>query len=255
MANLRSVTAAALGKLPRGPLSGSGFDPASGYHRQHRAISRHVHDACGRDVCPRTASAQARLRSLLATLVGAGDEEAGLRSATRILDTFGSINALFGASAEEIDQVSEGSGELLLAARDLAREAQRQVFVGSTVDPLDPALHGYLIEIMGGLAEEQFRAIFIDARGGYIADEEISSGSGEALTIRCRQLFRRAFALDARAAILAHNHPSEVLHPSAADLRATRQLVEFGVFNGLRILDHLIVGRRTILSMRRSGAL
>ena len=191
----------------------------------------------------------------MATLVGASEADQGIGSANRILETFGSVSALFEAGVEEIDQVTGGKGALVLAARDLALEAQRQIFLGSLVKHLDPSLHAYLIDTMGSLAEEQFRAIFVDENSHYIADEAISWGTGDELTVSGRRFFRRAFALGARGAILAHNHPSGDLRPSPSDIQVTRKLIEFGSFSELRILDHLIVGRRSVASMREMEVL
>lgn len=66
-------------------------------------------------------------------------------------------------------------------------------------------------------------------------------------------VFADVIADRAAAAILAHNHPSGELRPSDADLRIHSQLEDAARILGLRILDHVIVGRMGYYSFRESG--
>ncbi|MCK4271030.1 JAB domain-containing protein, partial [bacterium] len=50
-----------------------------------------------------------------------------------------------------------------------------------------------------------------------------------------------------------HNHPSGDPTPSAEDLRVTRQLVEVGKLMDIEVLDHVIIGRESFVSLRRKG--
>ncbi len=43
--------------------------------------------------------------------------------------------------------------------------------------------------------------------------------------------------------VLVHAHPSGDPTPSAEDLKVTRQLIEAGNILGIRVLDHVIIGR------------
>jgi len=53
--------------------------------------------------------------------------------------------------------------------------------------------------------------------------------------------------------ILAHNHPSGVAEPSAADRNITRQLRDALQLVGVRVLDHLVVGAGEPTSMAARG--
>ena len=76
-----------------------------------------------------------------------------------------------------------------------------------------------------------------------------------------REVFRPGILAQAAAIILAHNHPSSDCTPSAEDIRITRQLVQAGQVIGIKVLDHVIVGRpgpagsneKGHLSLRESG--
>jgi len=53
--------------------------------------------------------------------------------------------------------------------------------------------------------------------------------------------------------ILAHNHPSGVAEPSAADRALTRELSDALRLIGVRVLDHLVIGKGEPTSMAALG--
>ncbi len=66
-------------------------------------------------------------------------------------------------------------------------------------------------------------------------------------TINCstthpREIFKEAYKVSATSIICLHNHPSNDLTPSKADIVFTEQLVKIGQLQGIPILDHLIIG-------------
>lgn len=101
--------------------------------------------------------------------------------------------------------------------------------------------------------EERFHAIFLDAARGYLDDCVIGHGPSAHLAIRMRELFARALSLGARGLIVAHNHPSGDCRPSESDIAATHRLREIARALDIELLDHLIVTREKIYSMRAGG--
>ena len=59
----------------------------------------------------------------------------------------------------------------------------------------------------------------------------------------------------AAAVVLAHNHPSGSVQPSQADLALTQTLHATLALLDVRVLDHIIVGPGTALSMAEKGLL
>lgn len=103
--------------------------------------------------------------------------------------------------------------------------------------------------------EERFHAVFLDADGVYLEDRLIGRGQSSHLAIRLRELFARALAIGARSLIVAHNHPSGDCRPSRSDIAATRRLIDVGRALDIELLDHLIVTREKVYSMRAGGKL
>jgi DNA repair protein RadC len=102
---------------------------------------------------------------------------------------------------------------------------------------------------MGQLDVEQLRVLFLNPRNILIADEVMARGTIDAAPIYPREILKRALDLGATALILAHNHPSGDPKPSAADIAATRTIVEGGRALGVVLHDHLILSRSGWVSL------
>ena len=64
-----------------------------------------------------------------------------------------------------------------------------------------------------------------------------------------REVFSTPLRERATAVIVAHNHPSKMLLPSADDKNVTRRLREAGELLGIKVLDHLIFSDESYRSM------
>jgi DNA repair protein RadC len=67
-----------------------------------------------------------------------------------------------------------------------------------------------------------------------------------------REVFRTAIRDAASSIILAHNHPSGDPTPSREDAAVTKRLEEVGRTVGIDILDHIVMGRDGIVSIRET---
>ncbi len=70
-----------------------------------------------------------------------------------------------------------------------------------------------------------------------------------------REVIKEALALNAGAAILAHNHPSGEAEPSAADDSLTKRLKAALAVVDITVLDHLVVTGDVIVSYAERGPL
>ena len=119
---------------------------------------------------------------------------------------------------------------------------------------------------IAGLAQESFHVLCLNSKNGLMNRHLITLGLADATPVHPREVFRAAITDGASAIVLAHNHPSGDPTPSAEDLRVTRQLIEAGNVLGIKVMDHIIVGRASasvavpgepqrspFLSLRESG--
>ena len=108
---------------------------------------------------------------------------------------------------------------------------------------------------LGALGHEVFAVLFLDAQLKLISMETLFRGTLSATTVHPREVVKRALALGAGAAILAHNHPSGVAEPSRADELLTRQLSQALALVDVRVVDHLVVGGHEVVSFAERGLL
>jgi DNA repair protein RadC len=59
-------------------------------------------------------------------------------------------------------------------------------------------------------------------------------------------VFREAIRKNATRLILVHNHPSGDSTPSAQDVSFTKGLCEAGKIVGIEVVDHVIIGQKTL---------
>ena len=106
---------------------------------------------------------------------------------------------------------------------------------------------------LGGYAWEVFGVLFLDNRHRVLAFEEMFRGTLDGASVHPREVVRAALQHNAAAVIFAHNHPSGVAEPSAADRNITRQLRDALSLIDCRVLDHLVIGAGEPTSMAARG--
>jgi DNA repair protein RadC len=83
----------------------------------------------------------------------------------------------------------------------------------------------------------------------------VSIGLVDRSPVHPREVFADALADRASGIVVAHNHPSGPLEPSASDIEITKQLKGAGVTVGIDLLDHIIFNRTAYFSFLEEGRL
>lgn len=84
--------------------------------------------------------------------------------------------------------------------------------------------------------------LWLDNRHRILDCQRLFTGTIDGASVYPREVVRAALEANASAAILAHNHPSGVAEPSAADRAITKEIREALNLVGVRVLDHIVVG-------------
>ncbi|CAJ5372270.1 DNA repair protein RadC [Burkholderia pseudomallei] len=90
---------------------------------------------------------------------------------------------------------------------------------------------------------EVFTVVFLDTHHRVIAVEPLFFGTVDGAHISARVILHRAILLNSTAIIVAHNHPSGEMQPSAADQRLTAELAALRRLVDMRLLDHFVIGQ------------
>ena len=175
-----------------------------------------------------------------------------------LLKRFGSLKGVLDAGQDALTAVP-GIGRqtaiFVRLLRDigslyLRQRAEEHEQISSTRELID-----YCISSLGGLKDEHFAVIYLNARNRIIKVETIQEGIVNQAVVYPRKVLEKALAHKASAIILVHNHPSGHVRPSDADIRLTRVLQDAARIMDIVLHDHLIVGENRFFSFREEGIL
>ena len=176
----------------------------------------------------------------------------------QLLTRFGSLRAMVQASVLDLLSIKGLKGAKaaqLMAAIEIARRAVVPARTKSLALKNTAAAAEYMRERLRGLAEEQFRVLYLNRRNALLDDVLISHGAVDTVKPSMRNIVSHAIRLNATGLIAAHNHPSGVARPSEADRLMTQDMIAATRPLGVKVLDHVIVGEETTFSFADSGAL
>jgi len=114
--------------------------------------------------------------------------------------------------------------------------------VGSTIATVADAERLFRLAIPIAGSVEGFFVLPLDADRRVLSEPIlVSLGDPTTTVVQPGEVFAAALKLDARAIILAHNHPSGNSTPSLQDKQLTEALTSLGETLGVKVLDHLIL--------------
>lgn len=111
----------------------------------------------------------------------------------------------------------------------------------------------YLRSTLAHKKREVFAVVFLDNQHAVIGLEILFYGTIDGASVYPREIVKAALDHNAAAVILAHNHPSGMAEPSAADHRITERIVDALKTVDIRVLDHVIIGGNTSVSFAERG--
>lgn len=175
-----------------------------------------------------------------------------------LLRRFGSLKATLDADASDLSAISGISVHttiLIRLVKALNTLYLKEKAKGKTQISCTAELLNYCKTRLGGLKDEQFCVIYLDAQNQLIDMEKIQQGIVNQAVVYPRQVLETALRRKASAMILVHNHPSGNVKPSEADVRLTRTIQEAARMLEILVHDHIIIGENRFFSFREEGIL
>ena len=171
-----------------------------------------------------------------------------------------SLARLAAATPQELTAVNgigPAKAAQLVATLELARRGLHEELRSRPALSSPGAVRDWLRLSLAQLPHEVFLVLWLDAQNRLIASEELFRGTLTQTSVYPREVVKQALLRNAAAAILAHNHPSGVTEPSAADELLTRNLKQALALVDVRVVDHFIVaaGNTPPLSFAERGLL
>jgi DNA repair protein RadC len=173
--------------------------------------------------------------------------------AKKLIERFGSFAETLAAPPArlaEVEGMTEGAitefkiveASAKRFARNLARTRRSMSSWSEVID--------YCRAAMAYADREEFRVLFLDKKNGLIADESQGLGTVDHTPVYPREVVKRALELASSAIVLVHNHPSGDPTPSTQDVRMTLEIIQIAEPLGVKVHDHIVVGRQGHASMK-----
>lgn len=178
--------------------------------------------------------------------------------AIKLVANFSSINELFQYFAKNDGRALNLSQPVVkylkIISKSFAYALEREILSGPVL-PTSSALHDYLFSSYSASKNEIFRVLFLDGANRLIEDRLMGIGTVNRVQIYSRQVVKVALDLNATSIILVHNHPSGDPKPSQSDIALTKKIIGACETFDLEMVDHLIVAKSGISSLRELGFL
>lgn len=196
---------------------------------------------------------------LLAILLRTGTKsENAISIANRIMGQQDGIKFLAFCTAQELSQINgigSAKASQILAAVELGKRIRgyrtdKKIKIGSPSDAVD-----IVMEDMRYLRKEHLKVIFLNTKNQIIEVKDLSIGSLNASVVHPREVYSEAIRKSSSSIIICHNHPSGDPTPSQEDINITKRLHEVGKLVGIDLLDHLIIGDGSYISLKEKGIL
>lgn len=179
--------------------------------------------------------------------------QADLEMAQQLLGKFQNLSSLANANESELTGVP-GVGPQTAAALQAALELGRRLMNEALPDkrqirsPSDAA--SILLPMLSHREQENFVVLYLNTRNCVTSKEILYKGSLNTSVVRPAEVFRSAIRRNCAAIIVSHNHPSGNPDPSPEDVALTRRLIEAGELLQVELLDHVVIGNTSYMSMR-----
>lgn len=197
---------------------------------------------------------------LLAIIMGSGNrEESAVDLARRILESVNydwhQLSLLSVKDLMKFKGVGEAKAISIATALEIGKRKNAQEIPEKKIITSSNDAYQVLKYDLEDLQTEEFWVLFLNQSNRVIHKTCLTKGGITHTTIDIRVLFKLAFQHMATAILVAHNHPSGSLKPSAEDLKITENIRKAGELLNIRLFDHLIITRQNYYSFADSDLL
>lgn len=196
---------------------------------------------------------------LLAILLRTGTTECNVvELAYRLLGAEGNLLRLYDYTYESIQKI-KGIGEVksiqLMSLLEMSKRLASRTYKVSEPLTSPKAIASLFMESLRHEKSEQFITLYLDAKCRLMSYDLVSKGSLTASIVHPREVYKGAIHKSAYSIVALHNHPSGDPTPSKEDVQITKRLYEVGQILGIQLIDHIVIGDRSYVSLKEQGYL
>ena len=195
---------------------------------------------------------------LLAIILKTGTKEYSAKElASFLIKELEGIKNLNNINYEKLKSI-KGIGEAkaceIIASIELGKRINRELDnINNILLNKTSLVFEYYKDKLGNLVQEHFYCIYLDNKKKVIKDKLLFIGTLNHSIVHPREVFKNAYLCSASSIILVHNHPSGNVIPSKQDLDITKNLIAVGSILGIKVVDHVIIGKNNYYSFLENG--
>lgn len=196
---------------------------------------------------------------LLAVIIRTGFQGTNsVRLAESILGYTGEegLAGLCHVSIEELLEV-RGVGKVkafqIKALAELTRRISKQSAKKRFIVDNPQTVADYYMEDLRHRDTECVLLLSLNGKGALLGEKVLSIGTVNKSIASPREIFLEAFKQKAVSILMLHNHPSGDATPSRQDIELTGKIKQSGELLGITLVDHIIIGDNTYVSLKEKN--
>lgn len=195
---------------------------------------------------------------LLAIILKTGTKDYSSKELASILikelDGIKNLNTINYERLKSIKGIGVAKACELLASIELGKRINRELdSINNIVLNKTSLVFDYYKDRLGNVNQEYFYCIYLDNKKKVIKDKLLFIGTLNYSIVHPREVFKNAYLFSASSIILVHNHPTGNVIPSKQDYDLTKNIISVGNILGIKVLDHVIIGKSNYYSFLENG--
>lgn len=195
---------------------------------------------------------------LLAIILGFGSSDENVfELSKKIIDSVEGVSNLVDLSYEElinIKGIKSAKATKIIASIELAKRIFSYIPDNLILDnPKD--IYRSLKYDLANIKHEEFIVLFLDKRVRLIKKSILAIGNNNFVSLDLKEIIKQAIKTGCSNLILVHNHPSDYLSASQADIETTKKIIDAAKVFDICVLDHIIISRSGYFSFLEEGLL
>ena len=184
---------------------------------------------------------------LISIILNSGTKDKSvIELSSNVLSNIKEISELRFITLNKLKQLP-GIGEVKAIKLLSALELGKRVYYDKKMDKIkinsSYKVFEYMKDKFKDNSQEYFYALYLDSKKNLIDKKLLFIGTLNKSIAHPREIFKYAYLLSASCIICVHNHPSGDCSPSNDDIILTKSLVEIGNLQGIKVIDHIIIGK------------
>lgn len=179
-----------------------------------------------------------------------------LQLSNKIFETYHNFNNLMNSSYKDLIKIrgiNKAKAIEILAIMEIAKRIQENKIRNlQKINSPDEIYDNFSIFLKEEL-QENFMVIFLDIKSHVIRHEIMFIGGTSFSIVDINLILRKSISYGACKIICLHNHPSGDPTPSAQDILLTKKINKNAEILDIKLLDHIIVGKNSYVSLKKEG--